>query len=124
MTGFHRYTLYVTACCILAVTPALADKEIDMALAEALISEIKRQIEVDKRAHERAVNALAETEEGKERMKTCRNRNTSYRAACLHGKDWNFKGAYQPHCDQFHSEETATVVAEGLEAMQDGGSDQ
>ncbi|MYI68378.1 MAG: hypothetical protein F4103_06400, partial [Boseongicola sp. SB0673_bin_14] len=94
----------VTACCILTMTPALADEAQDIALAESLISEIKRHIKADKRAFERATDALSKTEEGKSRMATCRSRNTSFWRLCM-AKDWKFDGAYEPLYEQFYDEE-------------------
>ena len=126
MRSILAATAVVLAVRIIAATPSLADEQDDIAVAESLISEIKMKLEADKRAYDRAINALAATEEGKRRMATCRDRNTTYWGACLHsnrGDDqWKFRGAYQPLYDWFYEQELNALKAAEAEASLNGGS--
>lgn len=112
------------AVSITAAPPLFADEQDDIALAEALISQLKIKLEADSRAYDRAVNALAGTPEGKAHLEKCPSRNRPTWTVCMHDNDWEFSGAYKPLYDRFYAEELRAIDANGLEAKQDEGNGQ
>ncbi len=108
-----------------AAPPSFAGEQDDVALAEALIAQIKTHLEADSRAYHRAVNALSETSQGKQWLKRCPSRNhLQLWTRCMHDDDWKFSGAYKPLYDRFYEEEMAAIEAAGSEVPQEEGNDQ
>ena len=97
----------ILACVVLVMTvaPPLAGEQEDISLAEEMVSRAMLEIEADKKAYHRAVNALAETAAGKEWLTECPSRDTSYWTACMHDEDWKFSGVFHALYDIFHEEE-------------------
>ena len=85
--------------------------ESDIAAAEEIIAKLKVLKEADKRTHSRVVQAIAETNEGKIRMATCKHKYTSYKAVCF-TDDWKFKASYDQLYDKFYVEELKAVLDE------------
>ena len=115
MMGIIFIATFASFCFTTGTT--IAGTEEDVAKAENLIGETKMHIKAEKRAHNRAIEALAQTQEGRKRLNRCAEMLEELRAtvpstlkkevnhsSCL-TKHWDFSKAYDVLHREFYEEE-------------------
>ena len=97
--------------CLIGIQNGAVAKDGDVEEAEQLIQLINIYREIDKRAYDRAIDALAGTVEGKKRMEECPWKNQSFWSVCLTDEEeWDYAGAFDTLYERYYEEERRQFI--------------